>query len=34
VHFLNTEDPLVTQNIRLLVREAERCYLRRVNRLE
>ncbi|MDG1065052.1 MAG: hypothetical protein P8O91_02450 [Luminiphilus sp.] len=34
VHFLITEDPLVKQNIGLLVREAERCYLRRVNRLE
>ena len=34
VHFLNTEDPIIQQNTRILVREAERCYLRRVNRLE
>ncbi len=34
VHFLNTEDPIIEQNTRILVREAERCYLRRVNRLE
>lgn len=34
VHFLNTEDTTIQQNTRILVREAERCYLRRVNRLE
>ena len=34
VHFLNSEDPMIQQNTRILVREAERCYLRRVNRLE
>ena len=34
LHFLITEDPDEKQNTGLLVREAERSYLRRVNRLE
>ena len=34
LHFLETVDTLAQQQMRLIVREAERCYLLRINRMD